>query len=230
MQKQIIFIFYTLPLLLISCMANQWITYPTSSITPPEKVATIPIRVDVTMLTDNRMNIEQNKKLFTYPREVLINKKRYCINSEEHYRKEAVASQITKLLVEHINNAKLFTHASYQKNIENEFVLSGTLNSFYGEQKFSDNAVVGAQLGIVGVPVITNESSGKMVIEISDLRLMKKDGSQIFHFENFRKEYTGDFQADPDCWCVYQNINEKLQDFNTQLIEKLRKELSEAKR
>jgi hypothetical protein len=211
-------------------MANKWITYPVSSITPPEKTLTIPIRVDVAILADNRMNIEQNKKLFTYPREVLINKKRYCINSEEHYRKEPVVNQITKLLVEHINKAKLFTNASYQKSSGNDFVLSGTLNSFYGEQEFSTNAVIGAKLGIVGVPATRDESSGKIVIEISELRLMKKDGSQVFHFENFRKEYTGDFLADPDCWCVYQNINEKLQDFNTQLIEKLRKDLSEAKR
>jgi hypothetical protein len=223
-------ILFFLLLFLTSCVANQWITYPVSSIVSPEKVETIPIRVEVTLLIDNRMNIEQNKKLFIYPREVSMNKKRYCINSEVHYRKEAVASQITKLLVEHINQAKLFTRASEKKSAENEFVLSGTLNSFYGEQELSSDALIGTQLGIFGVPATTSRTSGKIVIEIADLRLYKKDGSQVIYFGNFRKDFTGDFMVDANCWCVYKNMNEKLQDFNTQLIEKIRKELSKAKR
>jgi dihydroneopterin aldolase len=224
-MKKLLFL---LLLFLTSCISNRWITYPVDGIIPSEKEETIPILVDVTILTDNRTHIEQNKKLFLHSREVSMNKKRYCINSEEHYRKEAVASQITKLLVEHINQAKLFSRASYGKNAENDFVLLGTLNSFYGEQEFSEDAVIGAKLGIVGIP--PSKSPGKIVIEISDLRLLKKDGSQMFHFGNFRKEYTGNFTADTDCWCIYQNINEKLQDFNTQLIEKIRKDLSGAKR
>jgi hypothetical protein len=227
MRKLIIFFFL---LFLTSCISNQWIVYPVSDITPPEKTVTIPIRVDITLLTDNRTHIEQNKKLFTYPREVLINKKRYCINAEVHYRKEAVASQITKLLVEHINQAQLFTRASYGKNVANDFVLSGTLNSFYGEQEFSEDAEMGVKFGVIGALTTILKTPGKIVIEISDLRLMKKDGSQIIHFGNFRKEYTGNFSADANCWCIYKNMNEKLQDFNTQLIEKIRKEISEAKR
>jgi hypothetical protein len=230
MRDFIKFIFILL-LFLTSCIANQWITYPVSDIAPPEKAATIPIRVDVTILMDNRKNIEQNKILFSNPREVSINKKRVCINSETHYRKEAVAEQITKLLVEHINQAQLFSIASYQTNPKNDFVLSGTLNSFYGTQEFSDDAAIGAKFGVIGAMSSSYiKSAGKIVIEISDLRLLKKDGSQMIHFGNFRKEYTGDFKADADCWCIYQNMNEKLQDFNALLIEKIRKDISEAKR
>jgi len=36
---------------------------------------------------------------------------------------------------------------------------------------------------------------------------------------------TGKFEASADCWCIYGNMNSKLRDFNTQLIEKIRKEL-----
>jgi len=160
------------------------------------------------------------------PRETVINKKRMCINSEKHYNKEAVVSQMTRLMVKHINSAKLFTNASYNENIDSVYYLTGTLNSFYGEQEFSVGAVVGAQFGLIGALATANlTTAGKIVIEISDLKLFRKDSILVKDFGNFYKEYNGDFKVDAYCWCIYGNINEKLKDFNTKLIEKLRTDL-----
>jgi len=224
-----------------SCTPNRYITYSVNKITTPETIQTISINVEVKTLTDNRANVEGNKVLFSNPRNIRTAGARYCINSEKHYHKEAVASQITQLMVKHFNQAKLFTTASYNESIDSDYYLTGILNNFYGEQDFATQKhgleiAMGVTFGILGglvggaiaagiVAAIKTRTHGKTIIEISDLKLFRKDGTLIWDFGNFYKEYEGSFPANTDCWCIYQNVNKKLKDFNTQLIETIRTEL-----
>jgi len=55
--------------------------------------------------------------------------------------------------------------------------------------------------------------------------LFKKDGTLIKDFGIYHKEFTGNFPINANCKCIYENVNDKLRDFNTELIEKIRNEL-----
>jgi len=228
--------------LLTSC-SGIYVIYSVNNITLPSETAeSIPINVNVKTLTDNRANIENNKILFTNnSRDATIDNKVYCINLERDY--EAVAAQVTEMMVKHFNKAKLFTNASYNDETGADYYLTGTLNSFYGTQEMSTGvgggAVVGAVVGgilfgaiggaiagtIASTSAAKSKTPGKIIIELSDLMLFKKDGTLIKDFGSYHKEFTGNFPVDANCRCIYENVNAKLRDFNTELIEKIRAEL-----
>jgi len=235
MKKLLLF---SLPIILISCVTSRYINYSVNNIIVPKDAESIPINVDIRTLTDNRAMIEDNMVLFTDPRETTINKKRMCINSEKHYNQESVVNQITRILVKHINSAKLFSNATFNENIDSIYYLTGALYCFYGEQEFSlkakDAVAIGAMFGLVGGMIggaISDniKTPGTIVIEISDLKLFRKDGTLVKDLGNFSQEYKGDFKENGSCWCIYETVNVKLKDFNTKLIEKLRVDLMNAK-
>ena len=66
----------------------------------------------------------------------------------------------------------------------------------------------------------------RQIIDISDLKLYKKDGTLVKDFGDFYKEYKEEFKADASCWCSYWNANLMLKDFNTYLIEKIRTDMT----
>jgi hypothetical protein len=204
----------------------------------------IPISVNFHILSDNRAKVEDNKILFTGRRVVEIDGKSFCFNSEKHYRKDSVVTQISRLFVKHANKVKLFTQTSLNENVGNGYYLTGTLNSFYGEQRFSGASTAGNTVGIitgalvgglvggliiggiVGGLTSNAKSTGKIVIEISDLKLFRNDGTLVKDFGSFFQEYKGDFREDGSYWCIYENVNVMLKDFHAKLIEKIREELA----
>jgi hypothetical protein len=229
--------------LFTSCSLGQYVIYSVNLITPPETVQTIPITVNVKIFVDNRANIESNKMLFVDKcRETIINNKAFCINSEGYYitYKESVANQLSQMLVKHFNKAKLFANTSFNDEIGNDYFLTGTLNSLYGMQEFTPTEpranyeekvregilLFGAIGGAIAAASNLN-SPGKVIIEISDLNLFRKDGTLIKDFGNFHKEYEGVFPVNANCRCIYDNVNARLRDFTTELIEKIRAELLE---
>ena len=121
-------------ILLTSCSTRQYVIYSVNNITlPPETAKTIPINVNVRILTDNRVNIENNKVLFTNnSRETTIDNKVFCINAEKYYRKETVVNLVTKMLVKHFNKAKLFTNTNYNDDLSSSYYLTGTLIKDFG--------------------------------------------------------------------------------------------------
>ena len=115
----------------------------------------------------------------------------------------------------------------YNQSQQSNYYLTGTLNSFYCEQEFSTGAAIGASFGLIGALATAGiKTPGKIIIDISDLKLYKKDGNLVKDFGNFYKEYKDDFKADANCWCAYWNANQMLKDFNTHLIEKIRNDLT----
>lgn len=215
------------PLFFIGCTVSQKIVYKTDDVAAPPANKPIPAMVEVRILDDNRPNMEENALLFNNPRQVKLDGKQICINSEKHYKKDTVANEVTKMMVEHFNKARLFDMAFYKHNNNSDYYLTGTLNSFYGEQEFSTGAAVGAGFGLIGALATAGiKTPGKIVIDVSDVKLYKKDGTLVKDFGNFYKEYKDDFKADASCWCAYWNINVMLKDFNTHMIEKIRDDMA----
>lgn len=87
------------PLFLIGCTISQKIVYQTDDIQAPQSVKPIPAKVEVRIFEDNRANIEENAVLFNNPRQLKLNGKQTCINSEKHYKKDTVVNQLSKIMV-----------------------------------------------------------------------------------------------------------------------------------
>ncbi len=224
-MKKILFL---LPLFLFGCKISQKIVYQTNDLSAPNTVKIIPIAVDLRILGDNRAQVAENSVLFTDPRQTNLKGEKSCINSEQHYKQDSVTMQITRLIAGHFNKVKLFNYTTFNKSNSNGYYLTGTLNRFYGEQKFSTGAAVGSQFGLIGALATAGiKTPGKIVIEIADLKLFNKDGVLIKDFGTFYKDYKEDISADAYCWCIYRNINEKLKDFNSHLAEKIRSDLTD---
>lgn len=110
MRKLLLFF----PLFLIGCTVSQKIVYKTDNITAPQSIKPIPANVEVWVFNDNRASLEENDVLFKNPRQVRLNGKQTCINSERHYKKDTVVNQLSKILVEHFNKAGLFRYVLLQ--------------------------------------------------------------------------------------------------------------------
>lgn len=221
-------IFLMLPLFIFGCTVSQKITYNIEDIATPPSVEQIPAMVNVRIFKDNRANIESNSLLFNNPRQMKLDGEMTCINSEKNYKGDTVANMITRMMVKHFNQASLFKMSYYEDNRYTDYYITGKLNQFYGQQKFSTAAAVGAQFGLIGA-LATSEvkTPGKIIIEISDLKLLKKDGTLVKDFGSFYKEYKGEFKADAACWCIYWNMNKKLKNFNSHMIKKIRADMAD---
>lgn len=219
-----------IPFILFGCTVTQRIVYKIDKLPFTTQSNTIPIFVDVRILNDNRAQVKENSILFTDPHSTKLNGKTTCINSEKHYKKDSVSVQMTRIMVEHFNKAKLFKLTFCNNSSVSSYYLTGSINYFYGEQGFSTSAAVGAQFGLLGALATSGaKTPGKIIIDISDIKLFKNDGTLVKDLGDFYKEYKEDLSADAYCWCIYNNINEKLKDYNTHLIEKIRTDLADIK-
>ena len=110
-------------ILFSACSSSQYVIYSVNNIKlPPQNAKTIPINVNVKILTDNRAKDKENKVLFSSSHaEVSIKGKKMCINAEKYYKKEPVANLITQLWVKHFNKVKLFANASYNDEAGNDY-------------------------------------------------------------------------------------------------------------
>jgi hypothetical protein len=222
--------YFLLPLFLVGCAMTQRIGYKTDTLPYQPDLTPIPISVNVLFLTDNRAQNSENEVLFTQAHSAAVNHKSVCINSEKNYKKDSVAAQLTQMMVNHFNHARLFNYCTCNNESGCDYYLTGTLNTFYGEQEFSTAAAVGAQFGLIGaLATAAVKTPGKIIFDISDIKLFKKDGTLVKDMGGFYKEYKEELPADAYCWCIFNNINQKLIEYNTYLTEKIRNDLAELK-
>lgn len=212
-------------ILLIGCSPTKRIAYSTNDLSASQ--SSIPIQVDVRILEDIRTLNAENDILFTDKMQTKLNGKHTCINSEKGYKKDSVSFQVTQMIVNHFNQLALFSGTTFN-NPASDYYLVGKLSSFYGEQLFSTASAVGAQFGLLGAIATSGvKTEGTIKIEIKNLKLFRKDGSLVKDLGDFSRIYEEKFPADAYCWCIYDNINLKLKDFNSDLAEKLILELSD---
>lgn len=217
--------FLFIPLFVISCSINQKIVYRTDNL--PLLSSTIPITVSIKELSDERNISSKNLLLFENSRQTWVDKKTVCINSEKHYTKEAVTLQISRQIAEHFDKIKLFQQTTFAgDSIKADYYITGSLSYFYGLQDFSTAAAIGAQFGLIGALATSGATTpAEIIIEIKNIALYDNNGNLIQDFGTYRKEYSEELSADAYCWCIYGNINQKLQDFNDGLANKIRNEI-----
>ncbi|MDR0437395.1 MAG: hypothetical protein LBH22_03735 [Bacteroidales bacterium] len=225
MMKNVAFFFGIGILMLASCKPAQRITYNTN------KLNTIEIRNDnrslsVQTFEDIRSQSEQNATHFASQKwQVRINGEQTCINSEVLY-KTPVAEQMTFIFAEHLSKQVPQLKVSINQKEHSDYYLEAKIRHFYGRQKFSTAAAVGAGFGLIGALATAGaKTEGTVIIELADIKLFNRQGDLIAMIGDFRKEYEGEFPADAHCYCIYANVNQKLAEFNEDLIRLILLEL-----
>lgn len=213
---------------LASCTPGRDIVYRTADLLP--LVESVPIEVEIKEFVDQRSNNDLGVFQLAESRTTKKLDKKICLNSEKHYKKKTVASQFSKQMAEHFEAIALFDKTTFGETEAADYYITGSLVHFYGEQEFSNKALVGSQFGLIGALATASvKTQGEVVIEVSDLKLFKKNGELIKDLGSFKREYSENMSVDGYCWCIYGNINEKLKDFNDLLAEKIQADLKYVK-
>lgn len=223
-------VFYFFLLIMVACKPTQKIAYRTDSIIGLETAQNINVSLSVQTFEDIRSQESDNfLHLSAKQWKDRINGESSCFNSEVLY-KTPVAEQMTFIFSQHlgIKLPQVTVFTNYKENTD--YYLEAKVKYFYGLQKFSTSAAVGAQFGLIGaLATASAKTNGTIIIELTDIKIFDKQNNQIASIDTFRKEYEGDFPADANCYCIYQNVNQKLQEFNDELIGLLSLELQNRK-
>ena len=219
-MKNLIFCFCVL--IMVSCTVQK-IAYNTDKL-QALNMANINLSLSVQTFEDIRFQSEMNDTHFAAKQwQIKMNGERSCINSEVLY-KTPVTEQMTAIFAKHL--AKKMPQISVYTNRKENYFLEAKVKHFYGIQKFSSAAAVGAQFGLLGALATAGvKTNGTIIIELTDIKIVDRQNNLIASIGNFRKEYEGEFPADANCFCIYRNVNQKLADFNEELIHLISQEL-----
>lgn len=210
----------------ISCTVNKRISYKTKDIQSNSDLKLSKIILDIEEFTDKRKDNTDNEIFYVNGRQCKLEGQRVCINSEKHYKNETVTLQITRMLVDHLNKRNSFKAVVKDKKDTANYYITGNLTKFYGKQGFSSAAAVGAQFGLIGALASSGaKTKGKIIFEITDIKIYNKNNQLIKDLGTFKKEYEEDFSADANCFCIYNNVNIKLKDYFSSLISTIETEI-----
>ena len=219
-------VFYFCILMMVSCKPAQKIAYNTDRLKAMEIRNNVNLSLSVQTFEDIRSQSEINATHFTAKQwQVKINGEKSCINSEVLY-KTPVTEQMSAIFAQHL--AKKIPQISVFTNQKEyaDYYLEAKVKHFYGIQKFSTAAAVGAQFGLIGALATAGaKTMGTIIIELTDIKVFDKQNNLIATVGDLRKEYEGEFSADANCFCIYQNVNQKLSEFNDELISLLSMEI-----
>ena len=130
------------------------------------------------------------------------------------------------MLVEHLNKRNSFQAVLINKKDTANYYITANLTKFYGKQKFSSSAAVGSQFGLIGALASAGaKTNGKIIFEITDIKIYNINNQVIKDIGTFKREYEGEFPADAYCFCIYDNVNAKLKDFLSELITVIETEI-----
>lgn len=236
------FLFSLISILFSGCYSAYQIQYRTENIQPVSETS-LPISVDMRILKDIRKDDKQNIKMFKQDKFHYNNGKRYCINAEENYAADQIPERLTELIVNHFNKAKLFKRTYFKQSAEANYYLAANLKKFYGEQeyhntKYEQNSSINSNGDVCynsfifsneekivqinkGKKVSEGEQGyktpGKIIIELSDVRLYRKsDNKLIEDFGDFKIKTNDEFFAYGFCWCIYDHVSIVFSQFNTE--------------
>ena len=228
-MKNLVFCFCIVALM-ASCKPTQTIVYDMDKLKTLEINNNVNLSFSVQTFEDIRSGSEINETLFaTKQWQAKINGQQSCINSEVLY-KVPVVEQMTAIFAQHLNKKIPQIRVSTNQKENSDYYLEAKVKHFYGIQKFSNAAAVGAQFGLIGaLATASAKTQGTIIIELTDIKVFDKQNNLIASVGDFRKEYEGEFPVDANCLCIYRNVNQKLSEFNDELIGLLSLEIQNKK-
>lgn len=209
----------------IGCAGHQAIQYALDDIPSSSASALKKSTLSVETLADIRKETSDNAALFANDNDTHINDTHLCINAEKYYENGTVAHQISSMIVDHLKKKGVFKEVVLDKPASADYKLTGALKRFSGEQHFSTAARVGSQFGFLGALATAEvKTQGIIRIELSDLKLVDKQGAVVRKLDDIGEYFDGKMDADSDCLKIYRNTNDKLKNAIEQLARRLEKE------
>jgi hypothetical protein len=213
--------------LLSSCATKYSIKYDTENITAPNR-APIPINVRIMDFEDLRAENPENATLFENNRKINLSGKNYCINAEKHYKSENVATEVSKLIAEHFKKSNLFKEVYYGDNNSADYYLTGKIMQIYGVQERADtNLIFYTQVsgGKRTVYITLPKKPVSCYFDFTDIKLYDKRDNLVLDFGGFEAKYDDKMLADIECKFVFQNVNNMLKKFISEIAELIYSEL-----
>jgi hypothetical protein len=201
---------------LVGCTPTRDITYSVKGI---EKVSledsvharTHTLGLRIALFEDVRQAAPENGILFLRERETEVNGMDYCINSEKHYKKGTVPAQVAKIMATHIDKRGTFKKVTSDSTALQDYVLTGKITRLYSAQEVSTSAKVGSFFGLIGALATSGATTnGEVVIEFSDLAVRRASDGVQKRIPDVAESFSGELHADAECWCVYDNLNDRL--------------------
>ena len=217
-MKTKIIIFFLGNFLLVACKPAQKIVYKTDDI----QLATnnkLDVSISIQPFEDARSEAKIHQTQLQAKNVVQkINNKQTCINAEELY-KIPVGTQMADILSKHLIKKGYFKVVSVNQKELADYYVEAKIKHFYGTQDYSTAAAVGASFGLIGAIATAGlKTDGLILIELEDICIYNKEHQLVAKLDNFKKKYEGKFLVDANCYCIYQNLNEKLKEFNEELL------------
>jgi len=224
-MKNVALLFGISILMLTSCKPAQRITYNTNKFNVIE-TRNNDLALSVQTFEDIRSQSERNATHFASKKwQLRIDGEQSCINSEVLY-KTPVAEQMTTIFAQHFARQVPQMRTFIDRKDLADYHLEAKIRYFYGRQKFSTAAAVGEGFGLIGALATAGaKTQGVVIIELPDIKLFDRQNNLVATIGDFRKEYEGEFPADAHCYCIYGNVNQKLAEFNEELIRLILLEL-----
>jgi len=185
--------------------------------------------LDVETLADQRAKVPQNRIALQSPQSTTVNGVDMCVNSEKRYDEGTVARQVSTMIQSHLEKRGRFQQVLLDQKQATDYHLTGTLKSFYGAQEQSGPAKVGAMFGAIGAIATANlKSPGVIRIELTELKLLRKDGSVVAQLPDISEVVKDDLPVDAYCAMIYFTVDEHLRTAVDKLSQAVEREVEQA--
>lgn len=186
--------------------------------------------LDIEVFDDKRSYYEEGFVIDESSEVYYKNGVRNCINAGYKYGNKNVTRSLSKLLYKHLKKVETFKKVFFNKKDSADYYVTGTFTRFYGIQYPPQNKVdkVMSQYGYVLKVLATSPCT--IVFELKDLAIHDQSGRIVKDLMTYRREYSGNYTYRSNCSCIYYNVNQRLFDFNKELIFNLGEEIKAIKR
>jgi hypothetical protein len=218
-------------LLVSACTVQKTVYYDTHTVpknlNPPENKKSVSILI----FNDIRNDVAGNEVYLQKPREIFENKKTYCINSEQHYKKIPLSTQMSMMLVDHLQKRETFSHVFLNKKDSADFIIECNLARLTSKQLLPEairsgpaaagavGGAIGAGIGLAATSFI--KSKYTVSIALTDVKVYDKNMNLLAELGSFANDYEEESNPDAACWCSYNNVKDKLKEFYTEFIVQL---------
>ncbi len=216
-------------LFFVSCVPSQKIAYNVDDIQQYHESSGVSISIQQFEDIRSESEINQTHLQATSVTIETSDEKEHCINAEKLY-KIPIGLQMADIFAKHLNKKMYFADVFLNQKEKTDYYITAKIKHFYGTQKFSNSASIGAAFGLIGAIATAGlKTEGDIIIELSDICLYDKNNALIAKVGDFKKEYSGKFPVDASCYCIYRNINQKLIEFNEELAQAIFLEIKNTK-
>ncbi len=131
------------------------------------------------------------------------------------------------MFIAHLDAQKTFKRVQLNTIDSCDYVITASVARFNGLQPVSALASLGMPLGILGAAAASvARSVAKTSFAITDIKVLDKNMVLVKDLGSFAMEFEDELFVDAECWCIYENVNEKLKDFNKEFIQFLETEMA----